>query len=595
VTKSDGRLDFAGKRSILMDAAGGLYALKMTLRADIGFFERDFMFKAGLEGTKEFLSGITDVGDPDDPIERVRKMLELHSRRGYGEFRVDKFDLASKVVEISSTNAVEAWAFQENHSLQREPVCSYSSGMLSCICRMAFGETSIQDSDIFALEVECKAEGKMECKFVVAPVPQLNKRFPKYIRPDSSIAEHELKLNEEILMKNMELQGLNLSLERQIRKRTEDLWRSEDNYKSLMAISPDPIVIMTSAGRINSLNPAGLRLLGYETLEDALNIKASTILAGKDEAWDKIIWLLEKEGTIRGLEMEFTRKDGSLFAGQLTARFADLLPGKCVEAVIKDISEKKMMEQQVVEARSESEFLNDLLSHDIMNYSFSALHFLNKLWKSPKIVDDDRKDLNLITKEIQGAFELSSSVRDLSRIKLIDDEEAKIMDVVLIIAEAIESSKRMFADKNVVVNLDKSSGPRFVKCNNLATSMFTNLLTNAIKYDPRAEVVIDIAFDNVVENGQSYWRIAISDNGRGIPDDEKERVFARFHRVDTSVSGTGLGLYVVRFIANASGGRVWAENRVKDDHAKGTTMFVLLQKPDERQVATMTRKPSGVG
>ncbi|MBU1913696.1 MAG: PAS domain S-box protein [Candidatus Thermoplasmatota archaeon] len=592
---SNGRLDFAGKRSVMMDAAGGLYALKKTLRADIGFFEKDFMFKAGLEGTRESLSSLTDVTYPNDPNETIQKMLELYSLRGYGDFKVDKFDLNTKVVEIASTNAIEAWAFQENHSLQREPICSYSSGMLSCICRMAFREASVQDSDIFAVEMDCMAEGKKECRFVVGPVQELNKRFPEFERPDSAIAEHELKLNEEILVKNLELQGLNLSLERQIRKRTEDLWRSEDNYKSLMAISPDPIVIMTSGGRINSLNPAGLRLLGYETIEDALNIKASAIMADKDEAWDKITWLLEKEGTIHDLEMEFTKRDGSGFTGQLTARFADLLPGKCIEAVIKDISEKKMMEQQVKEARSESEFLNDLLSHDIMNYTFSALHFLNKLLKSPKIMDDDRKDLSLITKEIQGAFELSSSVRDLSRIKTIGDEEEAIKDVSLVIAEAIEDAKRMFSDKKVVVNFNRSSEPHYVKCNNLATSMFTNLLTNAIKYDLHNEVVVDITIDNVVEKGQTCWQIGISDNGKGIPDDEKERVLERFHRIDMSVSGTGLGLYVVRFIANASGGRVWAENRVEGDHTKGTTMVVLLQKPDEKQIAKMTKKPTGPG
>ena len=595
MTMSNGRLDFAGKRSVMMDAAGGLYALKKTLRADIGFFEKDFMFKAGLEGTREFLSSLTDISYPNEPMETVQKMLELYSLRGYGDFKVDKFDLNTKVVEIVSTNAIEAWAFQENHSLEREPVCSYSSGLLSCICRMAFGEASVQDSDIFAVEMDCMAEGKKECRFVVGPVLELNKRFPKFDRPNSAIAEHELMLNEEILVKNMELQGLNLSLERQVRKRTEDLWRSENNYKSLMAISPDPIVIMTSGGRINSLNTAGLRLLGYETLADALNIKASTIMAGKDEAWDKITWLLEKEGTIHDLEMEFTKRDGSGFTGQLTARFADLLPGKCIEAVIKDISEKKMMEQQVKEARSESEFLNDLLSHDIMNYTFSAIHFLNKLWKSPKIMDDDRKDLSLITKEIQGAFELSSSVRDLSRIKMIDDEDATIKDVALVIAEAIEDAKRMFSDKKIVVNLDRSTAPRYVKCSHLATSMFANLLTNAIKYDSHNEVIIDVAIDNVVEKGQTYWQIGISDNGKGIPDDEKERIFERFHRLDTSVSGTGLGLYVVRFIANDSGGRVWAENRVKGDHTKGTKMVVLLQKPDEKQIAKMTKKPTGLG
>jgi hypothetical protein len=78
---SNGRLEFAGKRSVMMDVAGGLYALKKTLRADIGFFEKDFMFKAGLEGTREFLTGLIDVGHPDDPIETVKRMLELYSLR----------------------------------------------------------------------------------------------------------------------------------------------------------------------------------------------------------------------------------------------------------------------------------------------------------------------------------------------------------------------------------------------------------------------------------------------------------------------------------------------------------------------------------
>jgi signal transduction histidine kinase len=56
------------------------------------------------------------------------------------------------------------------------------------------------------------------------------------------------------------------------------------------------------------------------------------------------------------------------------------------------------------------------------------------------------------------------------------------------------------------------------------------------------------------------------------------------------VPGTGLGLYVARFIANAYGGSISAENRVPEDHTKGTRMIVMLQKARERDVAELSMR-----
>jgi signal transduction histidine kinase len=285
------------------------------------------------------------------------------------------------------------------------------------------------------------------------------------------------------------------------------------------------------------------------------------------------------------------RKDGSKVNATVSARYAELLPGKCIEAVIRDLTERKQMERQIDEAKSESEFLNDLLSHDIMNFTFSALHFMNGLWKSPRISDDDRRDLAMAMKDIQGAYELTSSVRDLSRIRHIDKDELIIKDLRHLLAEASEETKRLFPDRNVSINFEKGVDPRYVTCTPLAVRLFTNILTNAVKYDPKQEVVVDIEVESLVKDGQVYWKVKMADTGRGIPDAEKGRIFERFHRLDQSVSGTGLGLYVAKFIAEAGGGKIWAENRVEGDHTKGTVIVVLMRKVDERDIALMTRRP----
>jgi signal transduction histidine kinase len=88
-----------------------------------------------------------------------------------------------------------------------------------------------------------------------------------------------------------------------------------------------------------------------------------------------------------------------------------------------------------------------------------------------------------------------------------------------------------------------------------------NLLQNALRYASAASGAVQVR----VERGPRQARLVVEDDGPGLPPDALERVFDRFYRVDRARSraqgGTGLGLAIVRHIAEAHGGRVWAENR----------------------------------
>jgi signal transduction histidine kinase len=70
--------------------------------------------------------------------------------------------------------------------------------------------------------------------------------------------------------------------------------------------------------------------------------------------------------------------------------------------------------------------------------------------------------------------------------------------------------------------------------------------------------------------------VAIEDNGPGIPDELKPRLFKRQLAGDRMAKGSGIGLYLVKTLVNSYHGRVWAEDRVYGDRSKGSRFVVML-------------------
>ena len=98
--------------------------------------------------------------------------------------------------------------------------------------------------------------------------------------------------------------------------------------------------------------------------------------------------------------------------------------------------------------------------------------------------------------------------------------------------------------------------------------MLINLLSNGMKYARGKPLEVSVSSD-----GESVW-ILVTDHGRGIASQDKEKIFQRFERVGEtkSVSGLGLGLYVVRQIIDTHGGTI----DVKSELGVGSTFMVHL-------------------
>jgi PAS domain S-box-containing protein len=567
-----------GQAKVILEIAGGLRALKKILRADVGFFEKEIMYRAGQAGAGEYYDKKLGNLKPASQAAKLEETLRIYSSEGLGDYRIVMIDEARRTFEVATKNAFESLGSEGRPGdPQNRPSCSYTAGFLAGICKHVLEDDATGPEEIFAIEIECTSQGKEGCRFIVAPIGELEKSGYRVDFREESISEYTLRLNEEILLRNLDLQNLALSLERRVRKRTEELRRSEENYRSLINLSPDPILIIATDGRILSVNHSCLDLLGYRDRSDLEGSSLDELLPRGSDAFSTLKWALDKEGSAHNFEMDLDTKMNGTVTVEVSARTAEIDKERCIQAILRDVTERNKLEQQLVDAKEESDFLSDLLSHDIINYTTAAMHFLDRLGKSQNLSELERKNLKTVSRAIRGAYELSSVVGDAKRALSLGRKDCEPKDLTGVLREAIDESMRAYPDRKVVVNFKPPPGPCKVLGNPLLTRLFSNLLTNAIKFDHNDEVVVDIDIVPFSDD-EDCWRVMIADHGRGIPDEDKPRIFERYYRQDYSVPGTGLGLHLVSHLVESCGGTIRAENRVEGDHRKGTVMVTSLRK-----------------
>lgn len=166
-----------------------------------------------------------------------------------------------------------------------------------------------------------------------------------------------------------------------------------------------------------------------------------------------------------------------------------------------------------------------------------------------------------MTTESERLTRLVQQIIDLSRLQQdVNSNDTAVLDVHDLVAEACEHSRTDAEDKQIEIT--SRSEPELFLLGDRAQvhAAVSNLVENAVTYSPEgAKVTITAtSLDDEIH-------IAVRDHGVGIPNEEIERIFERFYRVDPararSTGGTGLGLSIVKHVAASNGGRVavWSE------------------------------------
>ena len=128
-----------------------------------------------------------------------------------------------------------------------------------------------------------------------------------------------------------------------------------------------------------------------------------------------------------------------------------------------------------------------------------------------------------------------------------------------VVTDAAEQVRPAADNKGVLVRLRNGGETRLTADQDLLLQLMLNLLDNAVKHTPSGSS-IEVSWS--MEDG--YAKIVVSDEGPGIPPEHLPHIFDRFYRVDRARSradgGVGLGLSISRWIAQAHGGSIEADN-----------------------------------
>jgi signal transduction histidine kinase len=238
--------------------------------------------------------------------------------------------------------------------------------------------------------------------------------------------------------------------------------------------------------------------------------------------------------------------------------------------------ENATMFQRQVEIAQRSKFLSDIIAHDINNYNQVVTSYLQMVLESGSVPEKTSAYLQRASVAAWGISEMIQRANML--VKIENEGAANLGPVELgeVLRESIDEVLRENQEKKVKIDPKLGNHRYFVMGNELANDIFTNILDNAIKYDPHDKIVVDVNIGEFTVEPRKYWCVSIADSGIGIPDSKKNIVFGRFKGTDTGSPGSGLGLSIVRAIVEAYRGMVWVEDRVPGQPSKGCVFRVAL-------------------
>lgn len=253
-------------------------------------------------------------------------------------------------------------------------------------------------------------------------------------------------------------------------------------------------------------------------------------------------------------------------------------------AIFNDITELRNIE------RMKTAFVSTV-SHELRTPLTSIKGFISTLLADAEgyyDLDTQREFYGIIDTECDRLTRLISDLLNVSRIEAgrALDLNPKPVDLYTLVDKVV-SVQRSYTTKHEL-KVDLGEGiPSIIADEDKVDQILTNLTNNAIKYSPKGgEVMITGGFSD------GFVTMSVSDQGMGIPKEHVAKVFDRFHRVDNrdtrQVGGTGIGLYLVKHLVEAHGGKIWIESEV----GKGSSfIFTLPLKPpcveedEERETA----------
>lgn len=324
----------------------------------------------------------------------------------------------------------------------------------------------------------------------------------------------------------------------------------------LMAIDEKGFITLYNQSLLKLLDTKAMVLYGNNltqlSREIGMNIRLEEIKKSLEASQDGNLVKKTKDQKTLRISTAFYKDDGQRLKGYAL--------------LFHDITESHKLEEM------RREFVANV-SHELKTPITTIKTYAETLGSG--LVDDEKTQIEFAKTIEKEADRMTNLVKDLLDLSHIDFKKTKWemegIKVSELVRENVENLKIYQEDKEQTIKVLENADPVIFGDKNKISQVMVNIISNAIKYTAKGGIIeIEISQD------KNYGYIAIKDDGIGIPQQETERIFERFYRVDKGrareMGGTGLGLAIARDIVREHKGDIFAKSSL----GEGSTFTIKL-------------------
>ncbi|MEW6439749.1 MAG: response regulator [bacterium] len=358
-------------------------------------------------------------------------------------------------------------------------------------------------------------------------------------------------------------------LERERLRTLHDLATEKSRTQTILQSLPDGVLVTTPDGRVALANPACARILSLREAPGPGQPVSAWVGDGGFAEFVARTSRGEVPAGASSLTYDFSPGERRYLRAHSTPVLGET--GECLGAVtlLMDITELKMLDML------KSEFVAHV-SHELRS-PLSTIHQQLGMVLGELVGDVPPEQRHLLARakeKTQGLISFIGDLLDLSRIESgIVLQERRALDVGGVIRGVVDFMASRARSRGQTLTLQVADGRKpMVECDPQAIEVvFGNLISNALNYTPEGG-----AIDVRVMADDREVRVAVRDNGFGIEKRHLEKIFEKFYRVKDDktrhITGTGLGLPIVKGILDTMGGAI----EVESEPGAGTTFTVHL-------------------
>jgi len=376
-----------------------------------------------------------------------------------------------------------------------------------------------------------------------------------------------------------------------------------ERYRTLQRNASDIIILLDrNSGRLVEVNRQCCEVLGFKE-EELLRKLYFDLFHTEDQFQARRDFVNIMSGKARSfVDRRLVGRDGSVIFVDISASLIELKNDTFLQVLVHDISQRKMLEQQIIlqnknlqDANQRLREVDEMKTEFLANIShelrtpLSVIIAYTEAMRDGLVGEQDRRQfLDVIAENGQGLLRLINDLLDLSKLEvsgaMMSFTLSHIHDVIRVLWPKVTAAAET---KGIEVSFKPGYEIPVVYIDNKRIGqVVVSLAQNAIKFTERGGKI-----EVSTRRGDNGVIVQVSDTGKGIPEEQLARIFDTFRQLDGSstrrVGGLGIGLAIAKHIVELHSGRIWVESKA----GVGSTFCFMI--PVETDEVMRTSSDSG--